>query len=91
MKVVYPVILFTEISGYSVYIPDFDANTQGESLTEAIKMAKDAIGIVGIVMEDDGKQIPEPSRLESVIIPKGAFLSLVEVDFSEYRRDICCP
>ena len=60
MAVVYPVILSKEANGYFVTIPDFDANTEGETLEEAIFMARDAIGILGIEMEDEGEQLPKP-------------------------------
>lgn len=40
--------------GYVVYVPDFNINTEGDTLTEAIEMARDAIGAVGIDIEDDG-------------------------------------
>lgn len=86
MKKTYPVILTLDESGYTVYIPDFDANTQGEDLTEAIEMARDAIGLMGIDMEDDKKQLPEPSDLQQIVASEGDIVSLVDVDFSEYRR-----
>ena len=57
MAVVYPVILSKEANGYFVTIPDFDANTEGETLEEAIFMARDAIGILGIEMEDEGRAV----------------------------------
>ena len=62
MKAIYPV-LFTPLTegGYMAYVPDLDINTQGESLVEAIEMARDAIGIVGISLEDMGKPLPEPT------------------------------
>ena len=50
----------------SCYIPDFNINTDGDTLTDALEMAKDAIGIIGIVMEDRRKQaLPTPSVSES--------------------------
>ena len=58
-------------------------------------MARDAIGIKGISMEDDGQIIPEASSVESIDIKKGIFaregksvVSLVDVDFVEYRKQI---
>ncbi|MCR5174589.1 MAG: type II toxin-antitoxin system HicB family antitoxin [Oscillospiraceae bacterium] len=86
MKKTYPVILTPDESGYTVYIPDFDANTQGEDLTEAIEMARDAIGLMGIDMEDDKKPLPMPSDLKVIAAKVGDIVSLVDVDFAEYRR-----
>lgn len=87
MKNSYPIILTPDGDGYVVYIPDFDINTQGYSLTEAIEMARDAIGLVGIDMEDDGKTLPKPSRLRDVTGENADdVVTLVDVDFAEYRR-----
>lgn len=73
--------------GYVVYVPDFNINTEGDTLTEAIEMARDAIGVVGIDMEDDGEALPDPTAISEV---KGNsatdIVTLVDVDFGEYRR-----
>lgn len=86
MKNCYPVVLIPEAEGFTVYVPDFDINTQGYSLAEAIEMARDAIGIMGIDMEDDGKALPVPSALNDVSVTDDNILTLVDVDFAEYRR-----
>ena len=73
--------------GYVVYIPDFNINTEGDTLTEAIKMARDAIGIVRIDKEDDGESLPEPTAVSEVKADSEAdIVTLVDVDFGEYRR-----
>ena len=58
-------------------------------------MARDAIGIKGISIEDDGEIIPEASRLADVKPEKGTFaeegegiVSLVDVDFIAYRKKL---
>lgn len=86
MKNTYPIVLTPEAQGFTVYIPDFDINTEGDDLTEAIEMARDAIGLMGIDMEDDGKALPVPSPLQSIQSQDGDTVSLVDVDFTEYRR-----
>lgn len=86
MKYAYPIILTPEKRGYTVYIPDFNINTQGDDLTEAIAMARDAIGLMGIDMQDDGKDLPIPSNAKTVHADDGDMISLVDVDFVEYRR-----
>ena len=86
MKKAYPIILTPDSDGYTVYIPDFNANTQGNDLAEAIEMARDAIGIMGIDMEDDKKALPEPSSTANFKVNENELVSLVDVDFSEYRR-----
>lgn len=86
MKNSYPILLIPEDKGFTVYIPDFDINTQGEDLTDAIEMARDAIGLMGIDMEDDGKALPTPRKLDTVKTTQGEIVTLVDVDFAEYRR-----
>jgi len=87
MKNSYPIILTPDDVGYVVYIPDFNINTEGDTLTEAIEMARDAIGLMGVDLEDDKKALPMPSEMNA--INKGAennIVTLVDVDFAEYRR-----
>lgn len=87
MKLVYPVV-FTPLGdgGYMAYVPDLEINTSGSSLADAIAMARDAIGIIGIDMEDDGKAFPAPSV--SLSHEEGELVSLVDVDLTAYRRAI---
>lgn len=86
MKKSYPIILTPEKKGFTVFIPDFNINTQGDDLTEAIEMARDAIGLMGIDMEDDGKAIPTASSVKDVKSAESEIISLVDIDFAEYRR-----
>ena len=89
MKSVYPVVLTPATigndSGYAVFVPDLEINTQGYNLTEAIFMARDAIGLWGITQQDYKRPIPEPSTSEP---PHEAneLVSWVDIDFDAYRR-----
>ena len=73
MKRAYPVI-FTPAAegGFTSYMPDFNINSQGDNLAEAIDM------------EDDGKVLPEAS--DHVASKPNDLVSFVDVDFTEYRR-----
>ena len=87
MKEAYPIVISPADGGYIVYIPDFDINTEGNSLTDAIEMARDAIGLMGIVMEDDKEVLPAPSEMSTVTKEtKNDIVTLVDVDFTEYRK-----
>lgn len=86
MKAAYPIILSKGKEHIIVYVPDFSINTQGSSIAEAMEMARDAIGIVGIDMEDDHEQLPVPTAIERIKIDTNSMLSYVDVDFDEYRR-----
>lgn len=41
---------------------------------------------MGIDMEDDKKALPEPSSTANFKVNENELVSLVDVDFSEYRR-----
>lgn len=84
MKKVYPIILTKDSFGYLVTIPDFNMNTQGKDLAEAIFMARDAIGLIGIDMEEEGKELPEATEAEK--INENDIITLVDIDFTEYRK-----
>lgn len=88
MKNAYPIIMTQGKEFIVVFIPDFNVNTQGKDVLDAIEMARDAIGIMGIDMQDDGEPLPEASSLADVqrTAPEGAVVSLVDIDFEEYRR-----
>lgn len=85
MKAAYPIILTPDHSGYLVYVPDFNINTEGHDLTNAIEMAADAIGLTGISLQDMGQDIPQPSRS---LPPCGEneTAAFALVDFDAYRR-----
>jgi predicted RNase H-like HicB family nuclease len=86
-KLVYPVILRpAKEGGYDVYLPDFDKNTQGDDLGEALYMAQDAIEMMGVYWQDEGKDIPAPSDISAVRIKNGEIKTLVPADFDAYRR-----
>lgn len=92
MKEAYPILISPAEGGFVVYIPDFNINTEGDTLTDALEMAKDAIGIIGIEMEDRKQALPTPSEVKAVIKEtENDIVSLVAVDFSEYRRQNDMP
>lgn len=84
MVKVYPVILSKDGEGYVVRIPDFRSVTEGKDLGDAIFMARDAIGLLGIELEDEGKELPEPYS-RTIDKEDGDVETLVDVDFTEYR------
>lgn len=88
MKNAYPIVMTQGKEHIVVYIPDFDINTQGADIPDAIEMARDAIGLMGIDMQDDGEELPKASTIAEVQAgaAPSAIVSLVDVDFGEYRR-----
>jgi len=86
VKYAYPVV-FSPLNegGYMAYVPDFQINTSGTDMPDAIQMARDAISLTGICKEDAGQELPVPYTVAAQL---GAddILSLVDVDFDAYRR-----
>lgn len=84
---VYPVIISKCQKDYYVSIPDFESATQGRSIADAIAMARDAIGLLGIDIQDDGKELPAPNS-KKYETEEGDIVTLVDVNFLEYRRKV---
>lgn len=91
MKNAYPILMNANDGQIVVYVPDFEINTEGDSYADAMEMARDAIGLVGITLEDEGRPLPSPRAMEEVDAEDG-MVTLVDVDFTEYRRrhDMTC-
>lgn len=87
MRNAYPIILTKTTKGYLVTVPDFNINTQGADIADAIYMARDAIGLMGIDKEDDGVAIPEPNTIPYKVDGED-ISSYVDVDFTEYRKRV---
>ena len=87
MERAYPVILTPKKDTVLAYFPDFDTGTEGKDIADAIDMSADAIGLLGITIEDEGKPIPEPTPVSDVRKENESdIVTLVSVDFTEYRR-----
>lgn len=86
-RLAYPIFIKeTEDGWYAVRIPDFGNYTQGQDLAEALFMARDAIGLLGITIQDDGEDVPKPYSAESRK-EDGEQEYVVDVDFEEYRSE----
>ena len=98
MKQVYPTFIAENDGVFLVYVPGLEIYTEGESMADAIYMARDAIGLKGIVIEDYGKNIPMPLRAKEAIAKakedteifdfSTGLLTFVDVDFTEYRKRV---
>jgi predicted RNase H-like HicB family nuclease len=92
MKYAYPAI-FTpeEVSGrgivYTVEFPDvFGCVTEGESIAEAIAMAREALAGCLLVMKQSKENIPSPSDITIFKLEQNQFTSIVDLDLNEYLR-----
>lgn len=95
MKKVYPVIFTQTENVILIEVPDLKILTEGKDMADAIDMARDAIGLKGISLEDDSLELPEPTKLEEINPEDGTFagdgktyVSFVDIDFAEYRRKV---
>lgn len=98
MKYAYPVI-FTKTEDEKdtilIEVPDLEIMTEGFGVADSIEMARDAIGLSGITLEDMGRPIPQPSDMRKIDLKKAefataekSFVSLVDVDFAKYRKKV---
>ena len=95
MKNVYPVFFTKADTVILVEVPDLEILTEGKDMSDAIEMARDAIELKCVSLEDDGIEIPLPSGLHALDVNSGTFaeegdtvISFVDIDSGEYRRTI---
>ena len=85
MKYAYPVI-FTrtedEKDTILIEVPDLEIMTEGFGVADAIEMARDAIGLSGITLEEIDLKKSEFASAEK------SYVSLVDVDFTKYRKKV---
>ena len=95
MKNVYPVFFTKTNENILVEVPDFSILTEGNDMNDAVEMARDAIELECVSMEDNNEKIPSPSDLKDLDITKGTFandgetiVSFVDIDSAIYRKKI---
>jgi len=93
MKYVYTAVFEPEPSKetvgkmlYNVSFPDLDCHTCGESLNDAICMARDVLCLHLYHMEQEGKPIPVATPPQAIKVITGAFVSAIDVDTEFYKR-----
>lgn len=101
MEKIYPTI-FTKTNNkkmqYLIYVPDLDVVSQGKTLENAFKMAKDIIAFTLIDMENDNVPIRKPSEINDIDVKKtpwhdggfkgkiiNEFVNLIPVDIYLYK------
>lgn len=98
MRYAYPVI-FTktedEKNTILIEVPDLEIMTEGFGVADSIEVARDAIGLSGITLEDMNQPVPSPSEIGTINFGKSEFasveksyISLVDVDFAKYRKEV---
>lgn len=70
----------SESEGYTVTFPDFDGCiTEGDTLDEALYMAKDALAGYLYLSEKDGEEIPPASSSDSIEVNSDDLIFNIEV------------
>jgi predicted RNase H-like HicB family nuclease len=88
MKYVYPAIFTPDGNGYSVEVPDLPGCfTCGDSLADAIDMARDAISMWLCDAENKSEPIPLPSNIKDIPHAANSFVNLIDVDTVFYRKE----
>lgn len=86
MTKVYPAIIHKE-DGYWVEFPDLSGCfTNGGTLEETMDMAREALGLYLVSLEEDGQELPVPSNIEDITVSDG-HTTYVSTDMNVYRRD----
>lgn len=95
MKKMYPVIFTQTKDCVLVEVPDLEILTEGKDIESAIEMARDAISVTIISLEDNDERIPTASKMSEIDTSSSAFynlgetfLSLVDANVYEYRKKI---
>lgn len=97
MKTVYPAFIKADGEMYLVFVPDLEIYTQGHDFYEAIEMARDAIGLKIVTMEDAKQPVPASSDYATAIAKavedadedfdfSDGSLTLIDIDTKGYRN-----
>lgn len=87
-KYIYPAI-FTPEEGekYSICFPDLSGcYTCGDNLADGMEMAQDALALMLTHLEDEKREIPAPSAINSLSVENNAFVTYISCDTTVYRR-----
>lgn len=95
MRNVYPIFFTKTNDCVLVEVPDLEILTEGTDMNDAIDMARDAIELKCVSMEDEKEDIPTPSNINDLNVNNGTFsdegetiISFVDIDSTEYRKKI---
>ncbi len=86
-RYVFPAVFYYAEDGISIEFPDLPGCLPcADTTDEAVKNAKEALGVHLYGMEKDGEEIPEASDIKNIKVEDGGILMLVEV-FMPLVRD----
>lgn len=87
MKYYYKALFAKEVDGgFTVTFPDVEeVVTYGDTLEEAVAMAKECLGMCLETREEEGLEIPRATE-DNLECPQDCFFMLIEFDMIEYKR-----
>lgn len=86
---VFPAIFYYDEDGISIEFPDLPGCMPcAQSTEEAVKNAKEALGVHLYGMEKDNDDIPEPTDVKDIEVEEGGVLMLVDVYMPVVRNRI---
>ena len=57
-------------------------------MEEAVKNAKEALGLHLYGMEEDGEEIPQASKISDLYVPSGSTLCMIDVFMPMFRENV---
>ncbi|MFZ3131122.1 MAG: type II toxin-antitoxin system HicB family antitoxin [Desulfosporosinus sp.] len=78
-----------DVKGYCVTFPDLPGCiTEGDTLEEALRMAREALELHLYGMEEEGELIPAPTAPEKIPLVTDAFVTVVEAWMALIRDEV---
>lgn len=86
---IYPAIFEYEKKGISISFPDLSGCIScAKDDEEALYMAKDALGLYIVCAEEDGEELPIPTKLNKINLSQNQKITLVEVNMPLFREAV---
>ena len=84
---VFPAVFHVEDDGISIYFPDLPGCLPcADTMEIAFRNAKEALQLHLYGMEEDGEEIPEPSRVDSISLESCETLAMIEAWMPPFRE-----
>lgn len=87
-KYIYPAVFTPEENEkFSIIFPDIDGcYTCGDNLSDGMEMAQDALALMLTHLEDEKREIPIASSINSLTVNGKEFATYISCDTTTYRR-----
>ncbi len=86
-KYIYPAVFTPEEEKFSINFPDIEGcYTCGDSLADGMEMAEDALALMLTHLEDEKREIPAASSINSLTLSGDEFATYISCDTTVYRR-----